>query len=312
MIIRPGQLTIPLDVDATFGRPGPLVVEVGFGDGRYLTHLGNAFPEWNLLGVEVSLGSIWRAYRRMLREHIDHVRLFRGNARFLVRDVIAPGTMHRIYVNFPDPWPRKKHLKNRLLRASFFELISTRLEEGGGLFLTTDHEEYFGFAVDEAEKTGLFDVRHGSPPPATLETKYALKWREQEKRIFHAEFLKQGESTPRHPIIERKEMQHAMLSGDLDSVGSFSKQVHEFDGGHVIVLDGYRDLSGGGLLFKVVVEEPDLRQEVLVQAWQKPEGVFVSLQPFGDPLTTRGVREAVRSVVAWLESQGLEMKESWI
>ncbi len=312
MIIRPGQLTLPLQPTSVFGRSGPLVVEIGFGDGRYLAHLGHEHPDWNLFGVEVSMGSMWRAYRRMKREHISNVRLYHGDARFIVRETLPLRAVCTIYVNFPDPWPRRRNLKNRLLQAPFFELASTRLEEEGVLSLTTDHEEYFHFAITEATRTGLYQVEEGSPPEAMLHTKYALKWREQDKMIFHALFRKTGEASFQPGIMQTVEMQHAVLTGDLDSIGTFSKHVRAFDGGHVIVLEAFRELSKNGLLFKVLVEEPDLRQEVLIQAWQKKDGVYVGLQSFGDPLATKGVKEAVRAVAEWLVDQGLGLEESWI
>ena len=312
IVTSPGDLGLPLAAESAFGRNAGLIVEVGFGDGRYLTHLAREFPESNLLGVEISMGSVWRAYRRMLRESITNVRLIRADARFVVRDVVAPRSLERIYVNFPDPWPRKKHLKNRLLQAPFFTLLSTRLADSGMLLLTTDHGEYFEFAMAEAASTGLYEIVPGSPPEATLRTKYAEKWQEMHKEIFHAEFRKKGEAEPIPHIITTIEMQHAILDGDLSSVSSFAKKIHPYDGGHVIVLEGFRDLNDAGLIFKVRVEEADLKQEILVQAWQKDEGVFVSLQPFGDPLATRGVREAVHAVTALLESHGLSVRERWI
>lgn len=312
IIVRPGELelpTVPLDL---FGTVQDLVIEVGFGDGKYLAHLGATHPDWNLLGVEISLGSLWRAYRRMLREGVSNVRLFRGDARFIVRNVLRENSLSRIYVNFPDPWPRKRHQERRLLRAPFFRLLSTRLAAGGVLSFTTDHEEYFRFALAEAESTGLYRIRKGDPPSAVLETKYARKWKEMDKNIFHAVFEKTAEASMHPALIRKNDMHHAILEGELSSISSFEKQIHSFSGGHVIVLEGFRELSGQSMIFKVRVEEPDLTQEVLIQAWQKSEGVFVSLQPFGDPLSTRGVREAVHAVTDWLSDQGLRVKEKWI
>lgn len=313
MILKNGHLSLPTNPDTLFDRTAPLVLEVGFGDGRFLAHLGAAHPEWNLLGAEVSLGSVWRAYRRMRRERIEHVRLYKGNAQFIVRDALPAGGIHRVYVNFPDPWPRKRHVGNRLLQTEFFRLLSTRLEDGGDLQLTTDHPEYFGWAVENGRESGCFDIAEGEPPPATLQTKYALKWRAQDKPIFHVRFRLRERAEPHPNLLTVHPMQHAMLTGSLDRVTTFSKQVHPFDGGHVIVLEAFRGLAEDTLLFRVVTEEPDLRQELLVQAWQREEnGVFVSLQPFGEPLATKGVREAVRAVSDWLVSQGLELKEAWI
>jgi tRNA (guanine-N7-)-methyltransferase len=312
IIIRPGDLRLPLSQSVAFGRDRNLVIEVGFGDGRYLSHLAAENPDWNILGVEVSLGSVWRAYRRMLRDSRTNVRLFRGDARFLVRDVIGPNTLSRIYVNFPDPWPRKKHRERRLLRAPFFELLSTRLCPEGALSFTTDHEEYFHFAIAEAASTELFRVDIAPPPEATLQTKYAQKWQEMKKEIFHAEFTRVSEAEPHPALITKTDMHHAILDGELTAIGSFEKQIRSFAGGHVIILEAFRDLSCESLIFKVRTEEPDLVQEILIQAWQKPDGVFVSLQPFGDPLATRGVREAVHGVTDWLATQGLSVREKWI
>jgi tRNA (guanine-N7-)-methyltransferase len=312
IIVKPGDLRLPLDSSVTFGREADLVVEVGFGDGRYLAHLSESFPEENLLGVEVSLGSVWRAYRRMLREGISNVRLLRADARFLVRDVIAPRTLARIYVNFPDPWPRKKHLKNRLLQAPFFDLLSTRLRDGGSLLLTTDHKEYFEFALAEAASTGLYTIVQSDPPPATLTTKYAEKWQEMKKDIFHAEFKKESEAAEHPALITKTDMHHAILDGDLSAVTSFEKQIHSYSGGHAIILEGFRELNNDSMIFKVRVEEPDLIQEILVQAWQKPDGVFVSLQPFGDPLATKGVKESVHAVTDFLAANGLTVRQRWI
>jgi tRNA (guanine-N7-)-methyltransferase len=312
ILLRASELATPMAPSALFSRPGPVVFEVGFGDGRYLEHLASAHPDWNLIGAEVSLGSVWRAYRRMQRAGIEDVRLFKGNARFLVRDVFEQGSLDRVFVNFPDPWPRKKHHKNRLLQVPFFRILSSRLKPGGSLFLTTDHPEYFEFSLGQGRESGCFDVIEGPPPPATLETKYARKWRDQQKPIYHVEFRCHTviESAPR--IITAIDMQHATLKGSLENVGAFSKQVRRFQGGHAFVMEAYRELGSQGLLFKAISEEQDFRQELLIQAWPKEGGVYVSLQPFGDPMTTKGVREAVLAVTDWLVSQGLELDQTWV
>lgn len=313
MLTHNSDFETPTDFDRLFGRNAPLVLEVGFGDGRYLEHLAEAHPEWNLLGAEVSLGSVWRAYRRMKRCGAEHVRLYKGSGRFVVRDTMAEQKLHRVYVNFPDPWPRKKHLKNRLLQVPFFQILSSRLEPGGDLLLTTDHPEYFAFSVEQGKASGCFDVEEGTPPPATLRTKYAMKWLEQDKPIFHARFTVNKVAVSPEPRNTLIPMQHAILDGKLTDVGSFEKQVRPFNGGHAIILEAYRDLSGDGLLFKAVSEEPDLRQELMIQAWPHEDGgVLVSLQPFGNPMTTKGVREAVMAVSDWLVSQGMTLRKAWV
>lgn len=312
MLLTPGDFSTPTDFAPLFGRKAPLVLEIGFGDGRYLEHLQAAHPEWNLVGAEISLGSVWRAYRRMQRCKAEHVRLYKGSGRFIVRDIAPDAGLHRVYVNFPDPWPRKRHLKNRLLQVPFFRMLSQRLEAGGDLLLTTDHPEYFAFSVEEGKASGCFVVEEGPPPPATLQTKYARKWLDQDKPIYHARFIltqRADEIITRNTVIP---MQHAILDGSLSDIGTFSKRVRPFRGGHAIVLEAYRDLSSEGLLFKAVSEEEDLRQELIIQAWPTEDGVLVSLQPFGNPMTTKGVRESVMAVADWLTTQGLTLRQAWI
>lgn len=314
MLLRPADFTLPTPPESLFGRAAPLVMEVGFGDGGFLAHLAEAHPAWNVLGAEVAVGSVTRAFKRMRREGAQNVRLYLGHARFLVRDVLPPASLHRVYVNFPDPWPKKKHRPRRLLRAPFFELLSTRLEAGGALWFTTDHAEYFDFAREEAAATGLFEIAQQPPPPATLETKYARKWRAQNIPIQHAVFTKIGEAAgPFPPTVETYDaMHHALLDGALPAADSFEKIVHRFEGGTVVVLEAYRAVAAAALVFAVRIEEPDLTQELFIEVRPARKGTaeyFVGIKPFGQPLVTRGTREAVGVVAGWLVEGGMTLAQ---
>ena len=96
MLLDLSHLALPTSPEHLFGRAGPLVMEVGFGNGWFLAHLARKNPAWNLLGAEVSLGSVSRAFKRMRRERIVHVRLYLGHARFIVRNLIPRHSLHRI------------------------------------------------------------------------------------------------------------------------------------------------------------------------------------------------------------------------
>lgn len=316
MLLHPADLRVAMMPSSLFERAGPLVMEVGFGDGWFLTHLAQEHPDWNLLGAEIALGSVTRAFKRLRREGVTNARLYRGHARFLVRDVLPPRSLHRIYVNFPDPWPKKRHRDRRLLRAPFFRLLSTRLEDGGTLLFTTDHAEYFDSALEEAASTGLYDIAQLPPPSATLQTKYARKWRAQDIPIQHAVFTKQKEADdPFPPRIETCDpMHHAILSGDLPDLNAFDKQVHRFKKGHVILLEAYAASNNTEWVIVTRIEEPDLTQEVLVEVRpmrKREEGLFVGIKAFGQPLGTKGTKEAVRAVTEWLQRQGLELVQQF-
>ncbi|RMH62981.1 MAG: tRNA (guanosine(46)-N7)-methyltransferase TrmB [Bacteroidetes bacterium] len=305
MLLTSADLCFPTPPEQLFGRKGPLVVEVGFGDGRFTAGLARRHPDWNIIGVEVSAASVKRARSRFLREGITNVRIYKGNGSFLVRNIVPAGRLHRVYVNFPDPWPRKKHHANRLLRRPFFALLSTRLEPDGALWLTTDHEAYFRFALEEARSTGLYRIEQKPPPPPTLQTKYAQKWLAQDKPIYHAVFTRLAEAAP-HPPDRLVPMHHARLSGPLPALDAFTKLVHRFDGGTAVVLEAFRRVGRDEVVFVTQVDEGDLIQDLLIEARPDADGgLFVGVKRFGDPLPTRGVREAVHCVTEWLAAQGL-------
>jgi len=308
-LLRLAETPFPLDVEAAFGRSGPLVLEIGFGDGRHPAMLARAHPEWNLLGAEVSSASVWRALRRFKREGVENVRVVRATGAFVVRNLVPRRGLFRVYVNFPDPWPKKRHQGRRLLRAPFFRLLSTRLADGGALYFTTDHAEYFAFAQEEARKTGLFRVEVAPPPPEALATKYALKWKEAGRRFYHAVFYKTGEAFAAFPPIERwNDVPHAILEGSLPAPEAFHKVVHPFAGGTAVLLEAARRLPQGLYVF-ARVEEEELAQHVLLEVRESAHGVYAGLRRFGDVIVTPGVRQAVAALVGWLEAEGLSVKK---
>jgi tRNA (guanine-N7-)-methyltransferase len=297
------------DLDAVFGRRAPLVLEIGFGNGTFFRDLAREHPDWNLLGVEIAAASITRGIGMIRREGLEHVRVFCGDGRFVVRDLIGRGQLYRGYLNFPDPWPKERHQHRRLLRVPFFRLLSTRLDPDGGEFwFTTDHEEYFHFALEQARASGLFEIDTGTPPEAALRTKYAQRWQQQRKTIHHAIFRPRAvDPDPHEPRLEVVDVPHARLSGGLDTVGAFEKQTHHEEHGTVVLLDCARTLDGQRLLFTALAEEADLRQDLLIEARRAGSGaIYVELLAFGRPATTALTRAAVARVADWLESQGLQ------
>ena len=309
MLIRPALLpSLPPDPLVLFGRPGPLVLEIGFGDGRFTAWLAKAHPEWNILGAEVSAASLARAWRRIRREGIRNVRLYHGEGTFALRNLFAEESLQRVYVNFPDPWPKKRHQENRLLKEAFFRLLSTRLLPGGSLLLTTDHEEYLDFAREEAKRTGLFQVELRPPPEAHLQTKYALKWKAEGRPFFHAVFTCVAKDpTPFPPIRRYTPMPHALLVGELPETLPVAKRAWPLEPGAVVFLEVAKKADGFYVLTRV--EEEDLVQDILLEVKGSQRGVYAGLARFGAPLVTEGVKRAVELLVQALEELGLRVAQ---
>ena len=296
----------PIDWDAQFESAGPLHLEIGFGDGRYTVRRAKDAPEGRFVGLEISSASLQRALRKVRTQELDNVRLLKIGANFAVRHLFAPHSLQTVTVNFPDPWPKARHEDNRLLRAPFFELAASRLQPGGKVLLATDHPDYLAFAQTEAQKTDLYTLYETEPPAAVFETKYALKWKSQGKPLHYQVFEYRGGETPLYPPLERDEtMPHALLTGTLPtSLETFEKRVVPYAAGHVILHEVLRGVSadeGERLLVRATVDEPDLKQGLLVVV-NRREGdeLIVRLEPFGDPVITKTARGAVHAVTEWL------------
>lgn len=131
-----------LDAPALFGRDLPLAVEIGFGNGEALLELAAAHPERGFLGVEVYPPGVGRLLQALAERGIDNVRVVRDDAVRLFEERIAEGSLAAVYVWFPDPWPKKRHHKRRLVQPAFVARLARALAPGGRLHLATDWEDY--------------------------------------------------------------------------------------------------------------------------------------------------------------------------
>lgn len=143
----------PLAAERWFGRRAPLVLEIGSGMGESTAALAAAHPEFDHLAVEVYKPGLAQLLLRIESVGIENLRLLRGDALDLLADHIAPGTLHGVRAFFPDPWPKRRHHKRRLVQPNFVALVASRLEPHGTLHLATDWEGYAEqmLAVGEAE-----------------------------------------------------------------------------------------------------------------------------------------------------------------
>lgn len=132
----------PTDFDAWFGRSAPLLLEIGSGMGETTSQLAAAAPEVNYLAVEVYQAGLGQLMLRADKLGVRNLRLLHGDAVILLTRHIPPGALSGVRIFFPDPWPKKRHHKRRLVQPEFVALITSRLAPGGTLHLATDWEHY--------------------------------------------------------------------------------------------------------------------------------------------------------------------------
>jgi tRNA (guanine-N7-)-methyltransferase len=132
----------PFDLTALFGRAAPKVLEIGFGMGETTAAIAAARPDLDFLGLEVHTPGVGSLLKQIVEAQLGNVRVIQHDAVEVVRDMIAPGTLAGVHVFFPDPWPKKRQQKRRLIQAPFIALLASRLAPGGYLHCATDWQEY--------------------------------------------------------------------------------------------------------------------------------------------------------------------------
>lgn len=132
----------PLDLARLFGRPAPVIFEIGFGMGDYLFSRVIAEPERDFFGVEVHRPGVGRLLNRAHEAGRGNLRVACHDAVEVLRDWIPPASLDEIVIQFPDPWHKKRHHKRRLVQQAFARLAASRLRPGGLLSLATDWAEY--------------------------------------------------------------------------------------------------------------------------------------------------------------------------
>jgi tRNA (guanine-N7-)-methyltransferase len=133
----------PMDLAALFGRADlPVVLEIGFGMGDSTAAMAAAAPETGILAVDVHTPGHGNLLRLVERLRLDNVRLAAGDAVILLRDMLPPGALAGLRIYFPDPWPKSRHHKRRLIQQEFVALAASRLAPGGTVHCATDWEPY--------------------------------------------------------------------------------------------------------------------------------------------------------------------------
>ena len=132
----------PLDAPALFGRQAPLVLEIGFGMGAATAQIAQALPGTDFLGVEVHPPGVGALLRLIGEQGLANVRIVQHDAVEVLAEMIAPASLAGIHVFFPDPWPKKRHHKRRLIQPGFVAALAGRLAPGGYLHCATDWEPY--------------------------------------------------------------------------------------------------------------------------------------------------------------------------
>ena len=139
---RVAEHNTPIEFDKLFPRISRIAVEIGFGDGETLYKRAKCSPQTGYLGIEVYRPGIGRLLYQLRQHKLDNIRIADRDARDVMEFAINSSVLDELYVLFPDPWPKKRHFKRRLMQPEFCDVCADRLKPGGRLIFATDWEEY--------------------------------------------------------------------------------------------------------------------------------------------------------------------------
>jgi tRNA (guanine-N7-)-methyltransferase len=177
-----------------FGNENPLILEIGFGMGIATARIARENPEKNYLGVEVFRPGIGRLLWEIEQGGIENIRIVEHDAAEVLEEMIPDAALEGVHIFFPDPWPKKRHHKRRLVRRPLTDLLARRIRPGGCLYMVTDWAEYGEWALGELSATaGLVNAYGGFAPPqewrprTKFEAKGLAKNHEIRELFFKAE-----------------------------------------------------------------------------------------------------------------------------
>ena len=144
-----------------FGNDHPLEIDLGCGDGSFLIEMAQHYPERNFLGVERLLGRVRGVCKRIQELGLSNVKVLRLESQYTLEYLLAPASVSRLHLLCPDPWPKARHHKRRLVQQEFLHVLQKTLSTDGEFLFKTDHQEYYEWVLEEM---GLFTKNNLESP----------------------------------------------------------------------------------------------------------------------------------------------------
>jgi tRNA (guanine-N7-)-methyltransferase len=271
-----------------------LVVEIGFGRGDFLISLARKHPDETFLGFELSGISIEKTYKRLLREGITNVILVQMDAFWGFHFLLKKGAVKVIYLNFPDPWFKKRHKKRRLTSLKNLSMFASKMKKGARLILTTDYGPLVEYTAEEAEKAGCFQIREALTPPEVLKTKYAQKAiaRGMGIRTIELELFSNPVYTP--PSVELAEEMFPVKLKAPPTREKLSNRLFRLD--EKTVLKTYSCLeTPDRILIEALLSEEGFVQRFFVEVKKdRGDSYLMDISPFSEIIRTEKVKKAVK------------------
>jgi len=309
----------PTDWVKVFGRDAPLWIEIGFGNGQFLTELAQRRPEVNLLGFEISMPSLRRTQRRSELAQLTNVRLLSCGGVYALWALCAPASVEAVFINFPDPWHKADHNHRRLINDRFLCLAATRLRPQARLEIATDHAEYAQVIAACLGRSEYFASRLQTPwattDPQRTTTKYEQIALEAGRPCYYFNWQRNRRAIQdAFPAPLEIEMPHVIVASPLsvaEIVERFRPLDWEGNGVQGRFVDLWQSYRNDAFLIDAYVSEEPFSQRVALIV--RPRGgdlqeLIVLPHELGFPRSTAGIHLAIAALTRWLLSLHPDMR----
>ena len=169
-------------------------VEFCSGNGQWIIDRAKKHPDILWIAVEIRFDRVQKIYKKIKQDQLNNCLVVLGMGELFAKYYLKPSSIEKAYINFADPWPKRKHAKNRICQQAFFDLLKIALKDGGQIVIATDDEDYMQQGVDELLKSG-FNALNPHPFFKELEADYGTSffedlWAKKGKKNLKTEFIK--------------------------------------------------------------------------------------------------------------------------
>jgi tRNA (guanine-N7-)-methyltransferase len=205
LIHTPKSYFETLDLDELFPVIRPLELELGSGDGSFLVDYARANPDRNFLGVERLLGRLRKIDRKGRRAGVDNLRAIRVEASYLLEYMLPPESACALHIYFPDPWPKRKHLRKRLINERFTALARRVLKDAGQIHMRTDDAHYFQQMNSVFESQPGFRVIEPAPALVAVLTDFERDFLAKGVTTLRLSLERSSSTDSAHPGLRRRD-----------------------------------------------------------------------------------------------------------
>ncbi len=305
VILNPRDVPLPIPIE------GRAELEIGFGNGEYTVRYARANPDTLVFGLEVSHACVLRCARRAAG--LGNLRLLRADARLMLRELFADGALDKVTMNFPCPWPKRKHANRRVTARDFADGLAAVLKIGGVFELVTDDRPYAEEAQSRlgahpALEAGVFEVNPFRP----VTTKYERKWMEEGKPIYRLTFTRANRefTAPRRAWQERphKEGEFEMhIRTERPAAEAFIASLNGVSGGSGIARWAfgrhYNAPDQRAFLLETFSIDEEFEQRYYIRVSERDGGGLIQMDPTANAFLTPAVRGSLADVAARLSGE---------